>query len=71
MAEGSSVPASLKNILCNPDSNIDIENLLDVVAALIWDCNFQSAKNSKAIQSFVQRYVLCEICCFKVGFTDY
>ncbi|KAL5964835.1 hypothetical protein TSMEX_007418 [Taenia solium] len=48
--------SSLRAILCDPDSNSNVENVLDVVAALVWDCNFQSAKNSKAIQSFVQRF---------------
>ncbi len=47
----------LKTILSDPSSNSNVENLLDVIAALVWDCNFQSAKNSKAIQSFVQRSV--------------
>lgn len=50
--------SSLRTILCDPDSNSNVENVLDVVAALVWDCNFQSAKNSKAIQSFVQRFVV-------------
>ncbi len=31
------------------------DDVLDVIAALLWDCNFQSAKNSKAIQTFIQR----------------
>nr|CDS31843.1 subfamily T1A non peptidase ue [Hymenolepis microstoma] len=56
MSEDRSVSASLKNILSDPNSNGNVNNLLDVVAALLWDCNFQSAKNSKAIQSFVQRF---------------
>ncbi|VDN96187.1 unnamed protein product [Rodentolepis nana] len=56
MSEDKSASASLKNILSDPNSNGNVNNLLDVVAALLWDCNFQSAKNSKAIQSFVQRF---------------
>ncbi|VDL98457.1 unnamed protein product [Schistocephalus solidus] len=46
----------LSSILQNPTSTGHVENLLDVIAALIWDCNFQSAKNSRAIQSFIQRF---------------
>lgn len=61
MAEDSSALTPVKNIVDDPNSNGDVENLLDVVAALVWDCNFQSAKNSRAIQSFVQRYDLCNM----------
>ncbi|VDD81254.1 unnamed protein product [Mesocestoides corti] len=56
MSEQVSSALQLKNILSDPNSNGNVENLLDVIAALVWDCNFQSAKNSKAIQSFVQRF---------------
>ncbi|VDL17610.1 unnamed protein product [Hymenolepis diminuta] len=56
MAEDNYALTPVKNIVGDPNSNGDVENLLDVVAALVWDCNFQSAKNSRAIQSFVQRF---------------
>ena len=54
----------LNALLSDSNSNGNVENLLDVVAALVWDCNFQSAKNSKAIQSFVQRFVIVNMYVF-------
>ncbi|KAH9285851.1 Rho-associated protein kinase [Echinococcus granulosus] len=64
---------SLRSILCDPYSNSNVENVLDVVAALVWDCNFQSAKNSRAIQSFVQRFseLANFICSQRTKFTDF
>ncbi|KAM3179677.1 hypothetical protein ACTXT7_000118 [Hymenolepis weldensis] len=56
MVEDSSALTPVKSIVGDLNLNGDAENLLDVVAALVWDCNFQSAKNSRAIQSFVQRF---------------
>ncbi|KAL5112651.1 hypothetical protein TcWFU_008078 [Taenia crassiceps] len=65
--------SSLRAILCDPNSDSNVENILDVVAALVWDCNFQSAKNSRAIQSFVQRFseLANFICSQRTKFTDF
>ncbi|CAH8506329.1 unnamed protein product [Heterobilharzia americana] len=46
----------LEKELLDPTSECYLENLLDVVSALVTDCDFPSAKNSKSVQSFLKKY---------------
>lgn len=70
MTSSDNLPLNeLEKELLDPNSECYLENLLDVVSALVSDCDFPSAKNSKSVQSFLKKYVNCFHCthfeCFK------
>ncbi|THD26568.1 Serine/threonine kinase [Fasciola hepatica] len=46
----------LERKLLDPESECYLENLLDVITSLVADCNYPSATNSRAVQSFLKRY---------------
>ncbi|CAH8842547.1 unnamed protein product [Trichobilharzia szidati] len=57
MSSSDNLPLNeLEKELLDPSSDCYLENLLDVVSALVTDCDFPSAKNSKGVQSFLKKY---------------
>ncbi|CAH8521835.1 unnamed protein product [Schistosoma guineensis] len=57
MTSSDNLPLNeLEKELLDPNSECYLENLLDVVSALVSDCDFPSAKNSKSVQSFLKKY---------------
>ncbi|KAH8861455.1 Rho-associated protein kinase 1 [Schistosoma japonicum] len=57
MTSSDNLPLNeLEKELLDPNSECYLENLLDVVSALVTDCDFPSAKNSKSVQSFLKKY---------------
>lgn len=44
----------LEKELIDPESDCYVERLLDMLTALIVDCQFPSGKNSRGVQSFIK-----------------
>lgn len=56
MCSADNFPLSeLERKVIDPESECYLENLLDVITSLVADCNYPSASNSRAVQSFLKR----------------